>query len=188
MDMIAIFLIAISLSFDTFAVSVSCGVIDNNIKFWPAVRIAFYFATFQALMPLLGYSIGSTLSSIISPIDHWVAFALLSIVGAKMLIESFTRNFDNAPSFNPHQLKIVLSLSLATSIDAFVVGISFAFFSINLILSLFIIGSVTFMLSMLGMLFGKKLGQHLGKKIEFLGGLILITLGLKILLEHLSFL
>jgi manganese efflux pump family protein len=184
MTFIFLVLLGIGLSFDTFAVSVSCGLIDEKIKFLQAVRISLFFAFFQALMPVLGYFLGYNIKEYIENIDHWLAFGLLSLLGLKMIWESFKP--DEEKNFNPHSLKVILSMSLATTIDAFIVGISLAFMSVNLVWSALIIGTVTFLVAMLGMLFGKNIGSYFGKKIEILGGLILIAIGLKILLEHLA--
>jgi putative Mn2+ efflux pump MntP len=182
MGLIALLLLGIGLSFDTFAVSVGCGIIEREIKFLQAARIAIFFAVFQAVMPLLGWVIGYSVRDIIEPVDHWIAFVLLSAIGGKMIVESFKTMEEK--SINPKDLKVILLMSLATTIDAFVVGITFALFNVNLLFASFIIGSVTFIAAMLGMLFGKKLGAHLGQKMEILGGIILVVLGLKILIEH----
>lgn len=183
MGIIPLILLGIGLSFDTFAVSVSCGIIEREIRFWQAARIAIFFAVFQAVMPIIGWLLGYSIRSYIEQFDHWIAFALLLAVGSKMILESFKK--DEERCFNPHKLKVILTLSFATTIDALIVGITFAFLEINLPLAAFIIGSVTFIAAMLGMLFGKKVGSALGKKMEILGGLILIAIGVKILVEHL---
>ena len=181
--LLTLFLLGIGLSFDTFAVSISCGLTDEKISFWQAARIAIFFAFFQATMPLLGYFLGSKVRNLIEPVDHWVAFTLLSLIGLKMIWESFKAD---AEKFNPHDVKVILTMSLATTVDAFIVGITFAFTQINLLQATIIIGMVTFLAAMLGMLFGKKIGSKLGKKAEILGGVILIVIGLKILTEHLN--
>jgi putative Mn2+ efflux pump MntP len=182
MGFLSLLLLSIGLSFDTFAVSVGCGIIEKNIKFTQAARIAIFFAVFQAVMPLLGWLIGYSVKSYIEPVDHWIAFGLLTIIGGKMIVESIKPIEEK--SINPNDLKVIIFMSLATTIDAFVVGITFAFFSVNLVFSSFIIGLVTFIAAMLGMLFGKNIGSRFGQKMEVLGGLILISLGIKILLEH----
>ena len=182
MGFIALLLLGIGLSFDTFAVSVGCGIIERELKFLQAARIAIFFAAFQAVMPLLGWLIGFTIKNYIEPIDHWIAFGLLALIGGKMILESIKPKEEK--SINPKEIKVILLMSLATTIDAFVVGITFALFNVNLIFASFIIGSVTFIAAMLGMLFGKNLGSRFGQKMEILGGLILIALGLKILFEH----
>lgn len=188
MDYIVILLIAIGLSFDSFAVSVSSGLAMSEISFTNAMKIAISLAFFQALMPLLGWLIGMSIQDYIVAIDHWLAFGLLFLLGLKMIIESIraTKNGEEK-KFNPLNFYVLIGMSIATSIDAFVVGISFAFIHIPILWALFIIGSVTFIISMLGILFGKKTGGRFGKKMEILGGLILIGIGAKILIQHLYF-
>jgi manganese efflux pump family protein len=179
-----VFLIAIGLSFDSFAVSVSSGLAKKKIDFYDAMKIAFSLSFFQALMPLLGYWIGVKITPMIRDADHWIAFGLLFILGLKMIRESM-RKKDGTETFNPLNVMILVGMSLATSIDAFVVGISFGFLEVNIVIALAIIGVITFIISMLGILFGKKTGGKSGKKMEIIGGLILIGIGIKILLEHL---
>ncbi len=185
MDIITIFIIAIVLSFDTFAVSVSTGISNINILLWQAVPIALVLAFFQALMPFLGWFAGKQIEELIKIYDHWIAFGLLLILGIKMIYESNIRK-KNEKSFIQLKLSILLSMAIATSIDAFVVGISFAFTNINILLTSLIIGLVTYIVSMLGILFGKKIGYRFGNKMEIVGGIILIALGSKILIDHLS--
>ena len=186
MEVITIFIIAIGLCFDSFAVSVSSGLAMRDITFLKALRIAFFLALFQGGMPVLGWILGYEVKDYISEYDHWIAFTLLSIVGVKMIIESFKK--DESCRINPLNIYFLLTISVATSIDALVVGVSFALISINtpILLIGFIIGSVTFIVAMLGILFGKKTGAKYGKRMEVLGGVILIGIGLKILLEHLN--
>jgi manganese efflux pump family protein len=183
MGIYAIFLLSIGLSLDTFAVSVSCGLIDKDIKFFHASRIAIIFAIFQAVMPIIGWLLGLSVKGYIIQVDHWMAFGLLSLVGLKMIYESLKNNEEK--NFNPQDIKVILILSVATTIDAFVIGITFAFLEVNLLLASLIIGAVTYTASMLGTLFGKNVGAHFGKKMEIVGGLILISIGTKILIEHL---
>jgi manganese efflux pump family protein len=183
MGIITILLIAFGLSFDTFAVSVSSGLILRKINFFNAMKIAFVLAFFQGLMPMAGWLIGSGLKKYMMAYDHWIAFILLSILGVKMIYESFQSEDDRKP-INPMQLAVMVSMAIATSIDALIVGLSFAFFEINIYLTIFLIGAVTFVVAMLGILFGKKAGARLGQRMEIIGGLILIAIGIKILLEH----
>lgn len=183
MDYITLFLIAIGLSFDTFAVSVSTGLILKKIKFQQALKVAFVLAFLQSLMPLMGWFAGKQISQYIGNFDHWIAFVLLSILGIKMIIESY-KSEENDKNFNPLKFIVLLGIGIATSIDALVVGISFAFLQTNIWNAILIIGMVTFLVAMLGMLFGKKIGSKFGKRIEIMGGLILISIGLKILLGH----
>lgn len=182
MDLITLLLLSIGLCFDTFAVSVSSGLLRKEIVFWQAVRIAFFLALFQAIMPVLGWLGGITIKDWMESFDHWVAFGILLILGIKMLIESFKT--DEEKNINPLDIKVIVSMALATSIDAFAVGISFAIIEVNMLLAFIIIGSVTFITSMLGILFGKKTGSHFGQKMEIIGGIILIAIGIKIVLEH----
>ena len=183
MEVYALFILAIGLSLDTFAVSVTCGLIEKKIKFLPASRIAIIFAIFQSVMPIIGWLLGLSIKKYIVQVDHWIAFGLLFLVGIKMIFESLKN--DEEKKFNPQDIKVILFLSVATTIDAFVIGITLAFLNVKLILASLIIGAVTYIASMLGMLFGKKLGSHFGKKMEIIGGLILISIGIKILIEHL---
>lgn len=191
MEPFTLFLIALSLSFDSFAVSVSSGLMLPKIRFSKAIIIAFSLALFQAMMPVIGWMAGLTIRDYLSDYDHWIAFGLLLALGVKMIIESLKTEEDRN-GFNPLQPLVLLTMSVATSIDALIVGVSFAFtditgstFWLSILLPVFMIGSVTFIMSMLGILFGKKAGAKLGKQMEMLGGVILIGIGLKILLEHL---
>ncbi|HOW30051.1 MAG TPA: manganese efflux pump MntP family protein [Bacteroidales bacterium] len=183
MGLLTILLIAIGLSFDTFAVSISSGLALPGISFRNAVRIAIVLAFFQALMPLIGWAAGTGLSKYVKDYDHWIAFGLLFLLGAKMIYESLQKS-DEKSSFNPLDLKVRVVMAIATSIDALIVGISFAFLEFNIALAIFIIGSVTFIVSMLGMLFGKSVGTRLGRRMEIVGGIMLIAIGAKILIEH----
>ena len=184
MGLLGMIFLGLGLSFDTFAVSVSTGLIKNSIKFWQAVRIASVLAFFQALMPLLGWFGGSQIAEYISSIDHWIAFGLLSIIGTKMIFDSFKTEDDK--KMNPFLFKVVVLMGLATSIDALIVGVSLAFIEINIYQSVVIIGIVTFLAAMIGMLLGKSANGKLGKRVEIIGGLILFGIGLKILIEHLA--
>ena len=140
-------------------------------------------ALFQAFMPLIGWLLGNSIKSLIVPVDHWIAFGLLSLIGGKMIIESFIAS-ETREIKNPLQIKVILMLSLATSIDALAVGFSFAVFLDKIILAVLIIGLVTFVASMLGILLGKKTGPKINRYAEITGGLILIFIGAKILIEH----
>jgi putative Mn2+ efflux pump MntP len=184
MDFITVVLIAVGLSFDTFAVSVSAGLSINNIRFWQAIKISLILAFFQALMPLIGWFLGSQIERLIRDYDHWVAFGLLLILGLKMIIESFKIATKEDKIIFP-KLSVIIGMAIATSIDALVVGVSFAFISTNIFLSVLIIGFITFLVAMTGMLFGKTVGNKLGNKMEIIGGLILISIGLKTLIGHL---
>lgn len=184
MDIISIILIAFGLSFDTFAVSVSTGIKITHLRFKQALKIALTLGFFQALMPFIGWFLGVQIESFISNYDHWIAFGLLAILGIKMIFESFSKE-ENSSSGNPLKPAVLIGMAIATSIDALVVGVSFAFMNMNIYLSVAIIGIITFLVSMVGMLFGKKVGGRLGKRMEIVGGLILIVIGLKTLFSHL---
>jgi manganese efflux pump family protein len=186
METFTLLVLAIGLSVDSFAVSVSSGLILSEITFRKAMRIAFSLAFFQGLMPIIGWLIGKKIEFLVESFDHWLAFSLLAIIGGKMIWESFKHNIDSAEKINPLQPKALLAMSVATSIDALVVGISFAFMQIDMVLATFIIGSTTFFFSMLGILFGKKMGARFGERMEVLGGIVLIAIGFKILFEHLN--
>jgi len=186
MGFITLFIIAIGLSFDSFAISVSSGIVRNRIIFYDATKIAFSFAVFQGSMPLIGWLLGRTISRSIAAFDHWIAFGLLGILGLRMVITGLRVKKEDVV-IDPLKPLVLLSLSLATSIDAFVVGVSFAFVEIRIVMAVLVIGSVTFIASMIGILFGKKIGNRFGGKMEVLGGVILFAIGLKILLEHLYF-
>jgi manganese efflux pump family protein len=184
MEIITIFLLAIGLSFDSFAVSVCSGLNLPHIRFAQAAKIAIFLALFQAFMPLIGWLVGNSMKSLIEPVDHWIAFGLLSLIGGKMILESFI-NSEAREIKNPLQLRVILTLSIATSIDALAVGFSFATLLDQILVAAFIIGAVTFIASMLGILLGKKTGPKINRFAEITGGLILIFIGMKILIEHL---
>jgi len=183
MQIIEIILIAIGLSFDTFAVSISAGLTNNSIKFKQAIKVAFVFAFFQALMPFLGWLGGSQIEEFITAIDHWIAFGLLTLIGIKMVLDSFKKGEEK--QFNTTKISVLIGAGIATSIDALIVGVSFAFIDFNIIHSVLIIGFTTFLVAMIGMLFGKQANNKFGKRFEILGGIILFAIGLKILIEHL---
>ena len=183
MNLLTIILIAIGLSFDTFAVSVSTGLTISKISFGQAFRIAIILAFFQAIMPLAGWFLGSQVANLISNYDHWIAFGLLTILGIKMIYESFKNNSVKTDS-NNLTLPVLVGMAIATSIDALVVGVSFAFVKLNIYYTILIIGAITFLVAMIGMLLGKKVGGKFGTKMEIFGGLILIGIGIKILLSH----
>jgi putative Mn2+ efflux pump MntP len=184
MEILTVFLLAIGLSFDSFAVSVCSGLNLPQIRFFQAAKIAIFLAFFQGLMPLIGWLVGNSIKSLIEPVDHWIAFGLLSLIGGKMIIESFINSEDREIK-NPLHIRVILLLSVATSIDALAVGFSFATLLEKILFAVFVIGSVTFIASMLGILLGKKTGPKINRYAEITGGLILIFIGSRILAEHL---
>ncbi len=178
-------LIAIGLAMDAFAVSIASGLCIKRLKPQHALKIAFFFGAFQAVMPALGWLAARSLSSLLTHIDHWLAFILLSSIGGRMIYES-RKEREDKKMMNPLKLYILLVLSVATSIDALAVGITFAFLNVTIITPVAIIGIVTFSLSFVGVYIGNRMGHFFERKIEVLGGLILIGIGLKILIQHLS--
>jgi putative Mn2+ efflux pump MntP len=185
-QLITFLLIGIGLSFDSFAVSMSCGLMRREIQFKQAAIVAGFLAFFQAGFPVIGWLIGSTIKNLISSVDHWIAFGLLTFIGVKMIIEG-TKENGSLTNFNPFKLSVLISLSVATSIDALVVGLSFGFLDMPILFPAIVIGVVTFVASMLGMLFGKYIPKKRSRQSLILGGAILISIGGKILIEHLWF-
>ncbi len=185
-QLITFLLIGIGLSFDSFAVSVSCGLMKREIRFKQAVFVASFLAFFQTVFPVIGWLIGSTVKDLISSVDHWIAFGLLAFIGVKMIIEG-TKKDGVLTDFNPFKLSVLIGLSVATSIDALVVGLSFGFLDMPILFPAIIIGVVTFIASMLGMLFGKNIPAKRSWQSLILGGVIIISIGIKILVEHLWF-
>lgn len=184
MEILTVILLAIGLSFDSFAVSVCSGLNVPHIRFFQAAKIAIFLAVFQGLMPLIGWLVGNSMKSLIEPVDHWIAFGLLSLIGGKMVIESFL-NSETREIKNPLHIRVILLLSVATSIDALAVGFSFATLLDRILVAAVIIGAVTFIASMLGILLGKKTGPKINRFAEVTGGLILVFIGTKIMIEHL---
>lgn len=167
---------------DAFAVSIAAGTSPiTGSKHKNALVMASFFGGFQMLMPLIGWTIGLSLQDLISSVDHWVAFGLLAFIGAKMIYD-FTKKDESKSSYL--RLTILLTLAVATSIDALMVGLSFAFLQTSIVTPIAVIGIVTFLLSATGFISGNKLGKIFGNRIKIVGGLILIGIGLKILLDH----
>ncbi len=185
MGLITIIIIALGLAMDAFAVSIVSGSAYKQLKIKHAFRIAVFFGGFQAFMPLIGSLAGLSVKEYIANYDHWIAFGLLSAVGAKMIYESFKIAPANE-NFNPSNIFVLLVLSFATSIDALAIGITISLLPVSIATAVIIIGLVTFLLSYLGVFIGKKFGHFFENKIEALGGLILIALGVKIFFEHLT--
>ena len=187
-----IWLLAIGLAMDCFAVSIASGIILKRTRWRPMLIMAFAFGLFQAIMPLIGWMCVKTFSHLIESIEHWIAFGILSFLGGRMILESFKEE-ECCQLFNPASLKVVLTMAVATSIDALAVGISFAFLGIqdysDILSPILIIGFVSFVLSLIGLIFGIQCGCGLARKLkaELWGGIILVIIGIKILIEHLFF-
>lgn len=187
MGFIELLLLSIGLAMDAFAVSVCKGISMKKMNWKKAGIIGLWFGGFQALMPTLGYFLGSAFESLVTNIDHWIAFILLGLIGGNMIKEAFGKdneeNDDDDISF-----KTMFVLAVATSIDALAIGITFAFLNVNILLAISMIGIITFIISIIGTKVGNKFGNKYEKKAELAGGIILILIGIKILLEHLEIL
>jgi putative Mn2+ efflux pump MntP len=185
MKLITILLIAVGLAMDAFAVSIVSGSLYKELKVRHALRMALFFGGFQAVMPIIGFLAGVGLKEYISASDHWIAFALLCFVGGKMIYEAF--QIESAEkNRDPANLLVLLALSFATSIDALAVGITLSLLKAPLVLTVTVIGLVTFSLSYAGVSIGKRFGHFFESRIEIIGGVILIAIGVKILIEHLT--
>ena len=181
LEIVSIVLIAVALAMDAFAVSLCKGLAMKRPDLKSVIIIALWFGTFQALMPVIGYLLGSSMYDLMKDYDHWIAFGLLFLIGANMIRESFSEEEEMDADIYPIPMLI---LAIATSIDAFAVGISLAMDGSDIISSVLIIGVITFLISAVGVKIGAKVGGILGKRAELFGGLILIVIGVKIVLEH----
>jgi len=175
-------LIAIGVSADAFAVALGKGLGMRRLNYRHAVIIALTFGVFQAVMPLIGWLVGTQLEQYITAIDHWIAFGLLSLVGAKMLWEAFGKD---EPADDSLRVRELLVLAIATSIDALAVGISFAFLAVDIVPAVLLIGAITTVLTFAGVLLGHRAGVRFKKPAEIAGGVVLILIGTNILFEHL---
>lgn len=185
MSLWELFLIAVGLSMDAFAVSICKGLSVGAVRPRHALTAGLWFGGFQALMPLLGWLLGSRFQALITSVDHWIAFVLLCAIGGNMVRESRTcgacREMDS--SFAP---KVMLPLAVATSIDALAIGVTFAFLQVDILSAVCFIGAVTFVFSSAGVKVGSVFGTRYQSKAELFGGVVLIGMGIKILLEHLG--
>ena len=184
MGVLELLLLSVGLAMDAFAVSVCKGISMKKMNWKKAIIIGLYFGGFQALMPTIGYFLGAAFQSLITSIDHWIAFILLGIIGGGMIKESFGDDEENRN--DDVSFKTMIVLAIATSIDSLAIGITFAFLNVNLVSAISLIGIITFILSVFGTKIGNRFGDKYEKKAEFLGGVILVLLGIKILLEHLG--
>ncbi len=183
MSLLEIFIIAVGLSMDAFAVSICKGLSVQKLKPKHMLLAGVYFGGFQALMPLIGYLLGKQFEWLITSVDHWIAFGLLALIGANMIKESFDKSNDVNDSFS---VKSMLLLAVATSIDALAVGVTFAFLNVQIASAVSIIGATTFVLSVIGIKVGNVFGAKFKSKAELAGGIVLVLMGIKILLEHLG--
>ena len=184
MTIIEILLISVGLAMDAFSVAICKGLSMKKMSWKNAIIIGSYFGIFQAIMPLIGYFLGSRFENIIVKIDHWIAFILLSAIGINMIKEAFEKNEDKNNDLV--DFKTMIILAIATSIDALAVGITFACLRIRILEPVISIGTITFILSVLGVEIGNKFGEKYKNKAVISGGIILILIGTKILLEHLK--
>ena len=182
MGLTEIIILSIGLSMDAFAVAMCKGLSMRKMSWKKAIVIALYFGIFQAVMPLIGYGLGIKFQQSIANIDHWIAFSLLVFIGANMVGEAFAN--DSKTSNENVDFKTMFILALATSIDALTIGVTFAFLDVNILLAATIIGVVTFLLSLMGVKIGNRFGSKYEAKAEILGGIILVFMGIKILVEH----
>lgn len=187
MSILEIWLLAVSLAIDCFTVSITSGIILHRIRWGIFLKMAFLFGLFQAAMPFLGWLGASRFNHLIETYDHWIAFALLAFLGIRMIREHFKDEEER--SFDPTRMKVILTLAVATSIDALAVGISFAFTGFRTLSSLLYpltaIGIASFVMSLAGSLIGVFFGKRFNLRVEIFGGLVLIGIGVKILFEHL---
>lgn len=185
MDLFSIIILSIALSMDSFAVSIANGICIRNLDTVKSIKFAFMLALFQGTMPLIGWFSGIGVEQYIKEFDHWIAFILLSFIGGKMIFEASNKKIQKTEI----ELKLwpTMVQGFATSIDAFAVGISLAFLNISIVKPVIFIGIITFIVSLIGLKMGKILGAKFGTSIELFGGIVLIGIGVKILIEHLYF-
>ena len=191
MGLVELLVVAVGLSMDAFAVSVCKGLCMRRVNWRHALVIALFFGAFQALMPLIGWLLGTQFAALITPVDHWVAFVLLALIGGKMIWDA-VRGDDEDPAAScpaegaPLDLRELTLLAVATSIDALAVGVTLAFLGVSIGWAMAVIGVTTFALSFVGVAVGNRFGARFGGPAALAGGVVLILIGLKILLEHLG--
>jgi len=183
MDAVTIVLVAVGLAMDALAVSIAKGIVIKHQRQKTALLLASFFGGFQMLMPTIGWLAGTSLKTVIMGIDHWIAFGLLAFIGSKMIYDSIKKeDGEKEESLRLHSL---MTLAVATSIDALMVGLSFAFLQTQILAPILVIGLITFLLSLMGFFFGCGLERIFGNKIKIVGGLILLAIGMRTLFEHL---
>lgn len=185
MDLLQIIFIALGLAMDAFTVSITSGMLIPNLKKKHAIKIAFSFGFAQGIMPLIGFVAGIKFKDYISKLDHWIAFLLLGFLGIKMILDGM-QECEDKKAFNPLDPKVLIMSSIATSIDALVIGISFAFLNVPIINATLTIGLITFIACFIGVLIGKKCNCIFRSWAEYIGGAILILIGMNILFDHLN--
>jgi len=185
MELITLLLVALGLAMDSVTVSISYGLLIDKFSYKIAFRIAFFMGLFQAIMPVIGWFLGSSFKVYIESVDHWIAFFILLFLGGRMIYEELSPNND-FKCFDPYSYKTLTGLAVATSIDAMAVGITFGMISFSLITSVTVIGIVSFVLSYLAIYLANRFKKKIKFPFELAGGIILIIIGIKILIEHLS--
>lgn len=185
--MIEILLISVSVAMDAFAVSIGKGLTVTRVRPVDVIKTALWFGGFQALFPLLGFFAANTFSKYVTAVDHWIIFALLAFIGGNMIREAFGEEEENSRETAQFDWRHMLPLAVACSIDAFAVGVSFAFMQVNIWFSVIVIGVVTSAFSAAGLYIGRVFGARWQKPAQIAGGAVLVLLGLKVLLEHLGF-
>ena len=184
MEFLTVFLIALGLAADCFVVALGGSISRRNLSFLQVGRVSLSFGVFQAVMPVLGWLAGLTVVNLVDDYDHWLALALLGFVGGKMVWESFRSKDGRSESADITRGWLLVTLSVATSIDALAVGLTFAFIKVNVLAASLTIGTVAFLVTVIGFLLGKKAHRLMGRRAEVIGGLILIGIGIKIVMEH----
>jgi putative Mn2+ efflux pump MntP len=184
MSIISFIILGAGLSVDSMAASITTGACAVKIRFTQILRIAFFMSVFQAGMPLLGWYIGSSFKNMVEAYDHWIALLFLGAIGGKLIYDGLQKKDDVTSCICPSNHLLLAGMALATSIDALVVGIGFGVLSVNIWQAVLIIGVTTFLFSLTGVLLGKTIGERINKKIEVIGGLVLLGLGVKIFLSH----
>ena len=184
MDLIAFIVIALVLSIDSFTVSLASGIVIKRLTLNGVLKIAVLFGFFQAMMPLIGWLSGIGIKSLISDLDHWIAFGLLCLVGFKMVYDSL-KGGEEIKNDNPLKTGLLVTLGVATSIDALAIGMSFAFLDVSIFVLIIIIGIITFIMASIGVFLGNRFGKVLDRRVMVVGGIVLVVLGVKILVEHL---
>ena len=184
MEFLSIFLIALGLAADCFAVAFSGSISMRTLSFLQVFRVSLVFGIFQGLMPVLGWLAGRTVVELIADYDHWLAFILLALVGSRMIWESFRSRDGHNKNTDITKGFLLLTLSVATSIDALAVGLTFAFMKVNILVASSTIGIVAFVATVIGFILGRKASYLIGRRAEAIGGMVLIGIGVKILVEH----
>lgn len=184
MGFLELLIIAVGVSMDAFAVSVCKGLSVSRVHPQHALKTGLWFGGFQALMPVIGYFLGMSFADLVSTVDHWIAFVLLAVIGANMIKESFEKDESTSSTDSDFSFRVMLAMAIATSIDALAIGVSFAFLRVNIWTAVLCIGLVTGAFSAAGVYVGSIFGRKYKSKAEFVGGAILIAMGLKILVEH----